>query len=324
MNPRFLLKLAIAIALAAVAVLLLGGGWLVWKRPLTVDAWMSRLALRHAGLRPAEVSASAGDMTVWEGGSGPPMVLLHGAGDQAGAWGRVVGPLAARHRLVIPDLPGHWHSPPTKGPLHVAQVLDGVRAVMDSCCTDQPAILVGNSLGAWVAFLYAREHPERVARIVAVNGGPLMGSNTSVNLLPADREEARKTMRALMGPNSQMVPGFVLDDVARHARTGPVARLAATAAEMPAYLMDGHLDEIQVPVEVVWGAADGLMDVNYARRLVDGLPSARLHLVAGCGHVPQRECPDRFLKALGEALDEQIPLAPEAPGPPAGAAEETP
>jgi pimeloyl-ACP methyl ester carboxylesterase len=52
----------------------------------------------------------------------------------------------------------------------------------------------------------------------------------------------------------------------------------------------------------VWGDADGLLTLDYAQRLLDGLPRARLHVVHGCGHLPQRECPDKTLAAIEAAL----------------------
>jgi pimeloyl-ACP methyl ester carboxylesterase len=302
---RFLLWLLLLSIVGAIA----AGGWMIWKRPLTVDAWVSRLALRGAGFQTIELATPDGVMRVWEGGSGPTMVLLHGAGDQAGAWARIVRPLVERYRLLIPDLPGHWKSDPRRGPLGVDQLLAGVEVLIEAR-TDGPVILVGNSMGAWLACLYARSFPDRVERVVAINGGPLRDDNPGATLYPADREQARDTMRSLMGPNSLMPPDYVLDDVVRHARVGPAARLAETADRMEPFILDGRLHEVTVPVELVWGEEDGLMTVEYARRLLDGLPAARLHLVAGCGHVPQRECPDRVVRTMTGALEQPPPEPP--------------
>jgi pimeloyl-ACP methyl ester carboxylesterase len=295
--------------------------WMVWKRPLEVDARFSRLALGRLGFESTRIATPDGRMTVFEAGSGPCMVLLHGAGDQAGSWARMVPPLLETYKVVIPDLPGHWKSDPRRGPLGVGQVLAGVEAVMDGPCRGERAILVGNSLGAWVAMLYAHEHPERVERLVAVNGGAIREDNPQVNLFPTTREEARATMKALMGPATPPVPDFVLDDVIRWARVGPAGRLAQTAGEMGRYLLDGRLGEVTVPVELVWGDADGLMTMDYAQRLLEGLPRARLHVVHDCGHVPQRECPDKTVEALKSALampppDEAEPTADAGSAPP--------
>ena len=305
-RTQTLLKLTVIVAILVIVVPVVVGAWLMLKKPLKVDAWMSRLALGRNGFETTTLETPAGEMTVWKGGAGKPMVLLHGAGDQAGAWARAIGPLVAQYRVIVPDLPGHWHSDPRTGPLGIDQVLDGVAAVMDDCCTEEPTILVGNSMGAWVAFLYAVEHPERIDRLVAVNGGPIAVDDPAVNLLPQNRDEARETVKGLLGPNTLLPPNFVLDDIVRHMTTGPAARLAQRLAvsgpDLDAVLLEGRLDQVAVPVDLVWGDADELMDMDYAQRLLDGLPAARMTIIKDCGHLPHRECPDRFLKALGEAL----------------------
>jgi len=298
-------KIAIRVVLGLVVLFLVAlavGGVVLWKRPLEVDAWVSRRALAKTGLERATVSGPAGPVAVFEGGSGPTLVLLHGAGDQAGTWARVAPALVGRFRLVIPDLAGHGDSAPGGGPIDMGTVLAGVEAVLDARCAGERPTVVGNSLGAWVAFLVAHRTPERVARVVAVNGGPIQGESTGVNVLPTSREEARRTMAALTGPKTPMVPDFVLDDVVRQARVGPLARFAQTADTMSKYLLDGKLGEVTTPVELLWGDADGLMTVDYARRMQAELPEARLHRVPGCGHVPQRECPVEFVEALLQAL----------------------
>jgi len=310
--------LLLVVGLAALAT----GGWMMWKRPLTVDAYFSRAALQQAGLEERTVRGPDGIVTYFAGGAGgPTLVLLHGAGDQAGAWGRVVRPLAERHRLVIPDLPGHWGSDPDEGQISVPMLLGGVRAVLDAE-VQEPPILVGNSLGAWLAMLIARERPEEVARIVAVNGGAITEPDPRVDVFPTDRDAARRTMAGLTGPDTPEIPGFVLDHVVRHARVGPAARFAETAGEMGEWVLDGRLDEVTVPVDLVWGEADELMDLDYAARLMDGLPAARLTLVERCGHIPQRECPAALLDALTSVLSRPPPEP--GPGPPAAGEEVAP
>ena len=294
------------------ALLVVAGAWMVWKRPLTIDARMSRMALSINGLEERTLPFADGEMTCWVGGSGPTLVLIHGAGDQAGAWARTVGELVGDHRLVIPDMPGHWKSDPRDGPIHMTQLLDGLDSVMDNLCGDEPVVIVGNSMGAWLGFLYAVDNPDRLDRLVAVNGGPVVNPDSKVNIFPTTRDEARETMRGLMGPSSPPIPGYVLDDIVRRTADGPAARFASTAAEMGDYVLDGRLGEVSIPVDLLWGGADQLMDLDYANRVADGLPRSRLHVIEGCGHVPQRECPVAFLETLMSALAQPPPVATPA------------
>ena len=294
-------------------VVLAGAAFYLWKRPLAFYAMLNRRALTTAGFERSEVASSLGPQAIWTGGSGSTIVLLHGAGDTSATYAKVADKLVSSYRVVIPDLAGHGRSAPAEGPIAVGQVLAGLEAVMQQA-SKEPAILVGNSLGAWAALLYAKAHPDRVARVVLVNGGALTGERPDINLLPRSRDAAAVVMSQLRDPSAQPVPGFVLDDVVREAASGPLARIAQTASTMQQYLLDGRLHEIRTPVDLLWGESDQLFPLTYARRMMSALPGARLTTIAACGHVPQQECPARFASALLEVLAAPAPGADPAPG----------
>lgn len=296
--------IAIVVVLVALVVGAVGvGGWLWFKRPLTVFEWNTRNGLRGAGLRQITIASPAGPQVMFKGGSGPTVVLLHGAGDQAGTWFRVVPDLVKTYSVVVPDLAGHGKSAPRTGPINMDAVMQGLEAVLAAEASANKLILVGNSLGAWVAMLEARRHPERVGRIVAIDGGALKGSNEHARVLPRTREEARESVAQTRDATSAPIPDFVLDDIVRRAQSGSLARFAATAASMEAWVLDETaLAEIKVPIHIVWGTSDRLMPLDYAQRMKGALPNAQLTTIEKCGHVPQVECPDKLLAALRPIL----------------------
>jgi pimeloyl-ACP methyl ester carboxylesterase len=282
--------------------------WWIRFRPFAVFAFQTRRALGAAGLERGTVASPIGAQVVFRGGSGPVLVLLHGAGDQAGTWSRVVPGLVKTHALLVPDLAGHGDSAPAEGPISVPMLLDGVEAVIGAAARERPVTVAGNSLGAWLAMLVAHRHPEWVGRVVAINGGAIKGTSDA-NLLPGTRAEARELMALLRDPGSPRVPDWVLDDVIRLARTGPLARFAATRDTMEPFTLDGRLGELRVPVEIVWGASDRVMPLEYAERMRVELPDARVIPIERCGHAPQVECPDKLLAALRQAVDGSQPPA---------------
>lgn len=291
-----------AFAVLALAVSVVG--WVVAKRPLAVFAWATRRALGKAGLRRLTVDAPAGPQTVFVGGSGPVLVLLHGAGDQAGTWLHAVRALAKVRTLVVPDLAGHGDSAPGSGPIPMDAVVQGLEAVLDTVLAGRTATLAGNSLGAWLAMLLARRHPGRFDRVVAVNGGPLRGINERVGLLPTTRAEARETVAQLRDASSPAIPDPVLDDLVRQSASSPLARLAAARESMEPWLLEpADLAGLTLPVRLVWGASDRLLDLDYAERVRAALPDAALIVIQACGHIPQQEAPGPFLDALRKALD---------------------
>lgn len=296
--------MVLILLLSGLGVALGAAAWCFFKRPLALLAWGTRRSLVATGLKKQVVETSAGPQTVFVGGTGPLLVLLHGAGDHAGTWAQAAKALAKDFTLVIPDLAGHGDSAPATGPIDAAQIYAGIEAVLTSQAPGQPVTLVGNSLGAWMALVVAHRQPDRVAKVVAVNGGPLLGSNTQVRLVPTSREEARATMAQLRDASSPALPDHVLDDLVRVTQTGPLARFAATAMTMgPWLLTEDQLRDLHTPVRLVWGTADQLMPLDYAQRMVAALPDVALLPIEHCGHVPQQEAPKRFLAALRQALD---------------------
>jgi len=294
--------------LGALLVTVLVFGWLMLKRPLELWDWGTRRALARAGLEKRVVASPAGPQTVFVGGAGPVLVFLHGAGHQAGTWLQSARALAARYTLVIPDLAGHGESAPRTGPIQAADIVAGLEAVLVSQAQGHPVTLIGNSLGGWMAMVLAKRHPEWVARIVAVNGGPLAGADASVRMLPATREEARETMGRLRDASSPAIPDHVLDDLVRRSRSGPFARFVATTPTMGDWaLSEAQLETIRIPVRLIWGLSDGFMPLAYAERMRSALPEVELITLERCGHVPQQEAPERFLAALQQALGEPSP-----------------
>jgi pimeloyl-ACP methyl ester carboxylesterase len=292
-------------------VLAIGAGVGFYRNPLAVNSYFERRALKRAGsLRARVIPVSTGNLTLWDGGDGPAVLLLHGAGDQAGTWSKVVPHLVGKYRLLIPDMPGHGESEPQNGPLDIEMMFTAMNEMLAVVSPDEPVIIVGNSLGAWVALLMAARQPEKVRRVVLVNGGAIRGDYKGPSLIPENVADARRLMVVLMGPEGEIVPNFVLKDVVREAHRGPLVRLMTNPSAMGASLLDGKLNEVEVPVDLLWGKLDQMFNLSYANRMMSELPTARITILKNCGHVPQRQCPVHFTQALMKILDE----APEKQG----------
>lgn len=293
------MKRLLAFVVAAIlAAAVLAGGWL-YRSPLAASARLSRIALVRAGLAKSRIAGPRGPVTVFAGGRGPTLLLIHGANDQAGAWAGVASPLVEGHRVVAPDLPGHGDSAPAEGPLGVGELVAGLEAVL-TAETGGSVALVGNSLGGFLALHLALKHPERVSRVVLVNGAAHQ-SRSDVPLLPRSRDEARRMLEALTGPTARLPPGFVLDDLVRRSAASPMARLYRS--DLEAWRLDERLEGISMPVTLVWGDADELMPVAYAEAARAKLSDARLVTLPGCGHIPMRECPALLAPALMAATE---------------------
>jgi pimeloyl-ACP methyl ester carboxylesterase len=112
---------------------------------------------------------------VWGADAAPPLLALHGWLDNAGSWALLAPLLAARHRVIALELPGHGHSDhqPAGAHYHFVDYVRAVLAAIDALGLERCALL-GHSLGAGVAALAAAAAPARFDRLLLIEGlGPL-------------------------------------------------------------------------------------------------------------------------------------------------------
>jgi 2-succinyl-6-hydroxy-2,4-cyclohexadiene-1-carboxylate synthase len=251
-------------------------------------------------------------------GEGPPMLLLHGFTGVARSWSAQIEAWSVSHRIIAPDLLGHGGSEAPAEPVEyalerqsadLAELLD----LLDAA----PATVVGYSMGARLALVFALEQPQAVGRLALES--PAAGS--------AD-PEARAERRA--------ADGALADDIERDGVEAFVARwealpLFASQATLPAEVrarqreerlshsatglaaslrgagqgamtpLHDRLAQIDVPTLVLAGALDPA-GLERARAVASGVAAARLEVFADAGHTPHLESPDAFLRITNDFL----------------------
>lgn len=185
-------------------------------------------------------------------GSGPPVVLLHGMGDDSSVWDETVTELADDFACTAVDLPGHGRSPAPDDPAAYEReaVLDAIDEVLERT---GPALLVGHSLGGYLALAH---------RITRGNGPAAAG--------PDDAQQVTGGRHWITGPAA---PGLVLvsagpgfrdaDSMAqwndRVRANAPSLSMAAAAAAIGFHvdsMVIDRLEEVTVPVGLVVGSED--------------------------------------------------------------------
>jgi pimeloyl-ACP methyl ester carboxylesterase len=120
------------------------------------------------GVRHRDVEARGVRFHVAEAGSGDPVVLVHGWPQHWYCWRKVVPLLAADRHVICPDLRGFGRSEVTGGRYDKQTFADDLLALLDVLELER-VDLVAHDWGAWAAFLFCLDHPERVAHYVALN-----------------------------------------------------------------------------------------------------------------------------------------------------------
>jgi pimeloyl-ACP methyl ester carboxylesterase len=257
-------------------------------------------------------------------GEGPPMVLVHGAGDNALDWQWVMPTLAATHQVYAPDLPGSPDSARPAADYSPAFFERFVAAFVDALGIGR-ATFVGNSLGGLVALRVALSEPARVDALVLVDsaglGRAVNPAFTSVNVpllgkaaIPFWRTPVGAYQRAwgrtalLFAHPPGSVPREWLAEQCRLARSPGYLEAHLTALRtlvsplgQREVLVD-RLGLLETPTLVVWGERDRVFPRSQAKRAAARLREGSLALIPNCGHMPHVECPDRFLAALDKFL----------------------
>lgn len=269
------------------------------------------------------------------GGSGRPVVLVHGLGGSLVNWDAVGPGLSEHGRVVALDLIGHgWTPPEGRSP-----TVRGNRDLLIRFLRDEigePAVLVGNSMGGLLSLLVASSHPELVDRLILVCPAlprprllapldPRVALFFSLYMVPGLAERVMRWRSQHLRPEGVVrqtlelctvdidrVPGDVYrahEDVARARATMPWAQsafLEAARSLVPLIVRSGqvrrHIDRVEAPALIVQGEQDRLVAVDAARQVAAHRDGWDLVVIPDVGHVPQLEVPDRFLEVVGDWL----------------------
>jgi pimeloyl-ACP methyl ester carboxylesterase len=293
--------------------------------------------IRHPGLHDAKgnplphrlVDVAGVDTYVAEAGEGPPVLLIHGYGDTADGWRRVVPGLLKDHRVVAIDMPpfGRSSTPPKRKLLDFYS--EFFPALLDELELDRTTV-IGHSLGGAVSLRLAIENPDRVERLGLVAPAGLGSappwwwhaltaralwegalSIPSPLTTPLVRRGLRTFLQLRLVDNPRNLDEEISHLVQMHG-TGRDLKLLLAAGHACIDSYSGTLLEeslaLDIPLWMVWGRGDGLVPSVHARAFARVHPDAKVHVLDDCGHYPHIELPTRFNTLLRGWLDATAPV----------------
>ncbi|HEV7774417.1 MAG TPA: alpha/beta hydrolase [Conexibacter sp.] len=242
------------------------------------------------------------------GGSGSPMVCLHGFTDTWRTWELVLPALERQHDVLAPTLAGHAGGPAIEGEVTDTVVVDAVERAMDEVGWET-AHLVGNSLGGYIALQLASRGRARSVVALAPAGGWAAGDEsfrdtldyfTTMQRLLRDAAphadaivatpEGRRRATLSTSERFEHIPPELLAHQIRGAAACTAAAPLVAYAEREGWHVDA--ERIDCPVRVVWGTDDKLLHwPSAAARYREQLPQADWVELDGVGHCPQLDVP---------------------------------
>src|SRR2546423_1081633 len=149
-------------------------------------------------IEPGTIALHGRPLSYVQAGRGPVLLLIHGIAGSLENWQEVIEPLARRHTVVAPNLPGHGGSAPGAGDYSLGALAAGLRDLLVALGHER-ATLVGHSLGGGIAMQFAYQFPEMTERLVLISSGGL-GPEVSPVLRAAALPGADMFIGATAGP----------------------------------------------------------------------------------------------------------------------------
>jgi pimeloyl-ACP methyl ester carboxylesterase len=284
------------------------------------------------GFEPRVANVDGVRTRYFVGGEGPPLVVVHGLGGAAVNFTLLAPLLARRHRVLIPDLPGHGKTEPLERADDLTAYADHVAALAE--LEDMvPGPFIGYSMGAVIALRLAVSRPQSVTglALVAAAGIVSVSRRAEIWLAVTGALRPAQVMTRFRGtfarrPRLRWLPfglwgavdppalppegvlGF-LEGPSQHTDVGMAGRALLRDDPRP------DLDHVRCPVLLIWGSRDRLVPLvdgfEYARRL-----RAPIRTLPAAGHLLVGEQPHACAGILVDFLDrirevEELPLDAE-------------
>ncbi len=245
-------------------------------------------------------------------GTGEPVLFIHGFPLSRRLWAGVVAPLSEEYRLILPDLRGHGESEAT-AETSMQQYADDLVALLDHLGEARPVVVVGMSMGGYVAFEFCRRYPQWVRGLVLVDTRAGADSEEAARgrlemaervLSDGSHVAADAMLPKLFSPHS---PAALREQWREIILATPPAGIAAAQRAM-AVRPDSFdtLRSLDHPVLVVVGEDDVITPIEEARRMREAAPRAELAIVPQAGHMTPAEQPEQFAEVLREFLHSRV------------------
>jgi non-heme chloroperoxidase len=239
---------------------------------------------------------------------GKPVILLHGYSDSWYSYSRILPLLDGKYHVYIPDQRGHGDSDRPASGYTFPDFANDVIAFMDAKDVKR-AIIVGHSMGSFVAQHVAASAPERVEKLVLVGSAPTVNNNVVVGL--------QREVNALKDPVSpKFVREFQTSVVAQPVPDEFMERVIHESMKLPARVwrdvMAGmlspksklDLSKITAPTLIIWGDKESVFPERASQdALLKSIPNSSLKVYAGTGHCPNWEQPVQFTVDLQRFIE---------------------
>ncbi len=252
-----------------------------------------------------------GHIACSERGSGAPIVFLHGFCDNRSMWDEFVEPFTARYHVITIDLPGFGDSTQLPAPFTIDQVGDYLYHWLREQKIERP-LLIGHSLGGYVALSILDRYPEFLAGLVLFHSTPVADSE--------ERKEVRDRVIAFVREHGvpkyleSFVPGLFKDKqdpaikgtLSRMMGTKPEALIGYVGAMRERPDRTDALLKSQLPMLIIGGMHDALIQISDLEKIAQKSPKTVLYKLPQAAHMgvfeSKKQCQDTISSFAANSL----------------------
>jgi len=234
------------------------------------------------------------------GGTGVPLVLLHGLLGALSNFEGIVNHFAARYNVVVPILPLFEISLRS---LSVTKLVEYVEDFIDYKGYDKVHVL-GNSLGGHIAQLYTLKNADKVMSMTLTGSSGLFESAMGTTFPKRGNYEYMKNKAESVFYDPAIATKELVDSV--YATVNDLKKamcVVAIAKSAVRHNLEDKLNDIKSPTLLIWGIQDSVTPIWVGEKFHELIPNSELVKVDKCGHAPMMERPDLFNIALESFLD---------------------
>ena len=251
-----------------------------------------------------------GGLSAIQSGSGPNVLLLHGVGLRAEAWGAQLDGLAAKARLTAPDMPGHGESPHRRFYAELSDYSDDAFDVLGNL--NGPVVVMGHSMGAMIALNLAARVPDSVCGVVAMNAVFERSGEAAQAVQARAAELDGQTPADPTGTISRWFgdtqsPERVACRAWLTAMDPAAYKQAYTAFADSSFPRRKDLRKIQCPALFLTGSLEPNSTPNMSRAMADATPNGRAQTIEGAAHMMPMTHAKQVNSVLSNFLSEVQP-----------------
>jgi len=257
------------------------------------------------------VQVNGRSQCVWDQGTGPVLLFVHGFPLDHTMWQRQIAELREM-RIVAPDLRGFGGSDSSAGKVTMQDFADDLVALLDALQIQNPVNFCGLSMGGYIAWQFWSRHAPRLARLILCDTRAAADAESAVQdrrvnaqrVLNEGMEFLSAAMSSrLFAPETHThQPLIVSDTCAVMRRTDPRGAAAALLGMAERPDITPMLPRIRVPTLVVCGAHDAIAPPDEMRGIAAAIPAARYLEVPHAGHMAPLEQPHLVNAALRDFI----------------------